>query len=536
MEAGREPLLTVKTKVKTPARKALWIAAAISLLTPGMVAQADPLVEAAEQLNQAVQVKPVEIPCQDPLALAESKMCTQPVAQVCNSGLAELERVLKISAAVVKTAGALKKQTQRDILAERVELARKYLQEAYRRHPKTHLPVNSPLKSEMEARLAALDLQIFEAAEQSAWRSREAVGDLQGLVDRTKKMILSRSRTEDGVNPGRIRTLTEAKLITSDFLKSVSPTQRKVLLNLVNQVCGPLGMAVNAVAINLPRPDTTLASMHYDGYFIVCPGLAVDLGGISGLGIEKYAAVLGHELGHLVQGPLIPAGRRTTFTTEAREEIANAERTYDQEISAALAACPPEGVCSVDRFREVARRRQSKIGPLTRVENTPDKELDFLDCLKSHDLLDMNNGEEQLSVLAFQREVELGKNPGTARTISAWLKYFGGHAMKSLQLLNRSALLGRKPDSVDLHQTELVADYWGAVALNDALKRTDLGQRENLTRQSLRMYCAGGVEGKWSDAGDHPPDSYRIERALSHPGIRTALGCRSSSTRVWCGD
>lgn len=422
--------------------------------------------------------------------------------------------------------------------------------------PKFH---NLPLLKFQE-----IERQTFEALKDIGW-SKEKVAQ---LIQKIKSVELDRIHPGDGVDLGKKKLLEDASWITSDTLERLPEDKRNFALFGWDALCGNDGMELQAFASRVAELERILSHQLRDSdpaVFTVCPGLlleaAADLDGP-----EKLAFIFGHELGHIVQPEHPIAGTLKIYSDADKKKIAYAERTYQKAVSEAELACPKlKGCfvrkavfsdesfinsCDIERVTETCDKdpervkakvaavssagqaRQQIIGQMTVPANDTNRDRAMLSCLKTFDLAEMNDGDRQIKAFEKKLSIELKKSSMEDR---AEIYRIIGVEKIQTSVSKFEAEFGRKPDAVDLHQDELIADYWGTIALAASLKDIPNTQlRLRVAIGNLRPHCHSDAKTKDVDFEQHPPDAYRIERSLNNPEIRAALGCKTAPVKPWC--
>jgi hypothetical protein len=405
---------------------------------------------------------------------------------------------------------------------------------------------------------------MFGLLKEKGW-SKDAVGK---LVEKAKAIEISKIHPGDSIHPNRAKVLSSAPWVTTDVLKRLPAQDLRRVQLAVLSACGSDGMTSNAFAT---APSVSPGEMALEealdqgrpAVFIICPGLLLQ-SALNEFGPDSIVYAVGHELGHMLQPSNPVPGTLKLESPESRRKIEEAERAYEKAIAQAEVACPKLKGCfarkaflSDDLFlnscdvrrvtrecktdpqeiqkkiaavRSAAKDRQALVDQLTTPPGDTNRDRAYLSCLKRNDLNEMNNGYEQIA--AFKKQTErLAQN-----SIFNELLVADQIETKNKEIAAFEKKWGRKPDSIDQHQQELVADYWGTQVLDGMLKELpDSVARKSSLSSNLSAFCElATTQSKSNDIENHPPFGYRFQRILSNPGIRSSLGCKSPPPRVWC--
>lgn len=496
---------------------------------------------------------PSEVRC--PLQNSESEeplICTDPVKAVCESGSSTLlEREKKIK--------ALQKQVYEKSMAA--------LTKTLGKDPGTltSMELASPKYENLSLlKFQEIERQTFEALKEFGW-SKEKVSQ---LIEKVKAAETAKIHPNDGVDSSKLKLFSEAPWITGESLERFPKEKRDRILSNWNFLCGSDGMALQAFSSRVAPPERILNNQLTDAdpaVFTVCPGLLLEAAADSD-GPEKLSFVMGHELGHIIQPDEPIVGTLKVYSDSDKKKIAEAERFYQKAASEAEAVCPKlKGCfvrkaifsdesfinsCDVDKVMKecdgdpellknkataissAGRIRQQVIDQLTAPEGDTNRDRAMLSCLKTYDLSEMNNGTKQEKAFERVLESELRNEPDSDKRER--YRYLGISKIKK-SISDFESEFGREPDAVDLHQDELIADYWGTVALAASLKEVSNEQlRRRIAIGNLEVHCHNEAKTKSLDFEQHPADAYRLRRALDNPEIRASLGCKTAPVKPWC--
>lgn len=493
-----------------------------------------------------------EVPC--PKSDRESKeplVCSEPVKAVCGTSSTYLiERENKL------------KELQKHVLEKSMEALTKMLGKDPRKF--TYQDYLSPKYANLPLlKFKEIEHQTFEALKDLGW-SKEKVAQ---LIQKIKTAELDRVHPGDGVDPGKKKLLENALWITAENLEQFPEENRSAILTSWNFYCGREGMELQAYTFRVATAERIKKKQLTDAdpsLFTVCPGLlleaATDLDGP-----ERLTWVIGHELGHIIQPDHPIAGTLKVYLDADRRKIAEAEKSYQKTVLEAEAVCPKLKGCFVrkavfsdesfmnscdiewvaeecDRDTEMVRKkvaavssagraRQQIIDQITSPVGDTNRDRAMLSCLKTYDLAEMNDGEKQIKALHKKLDIEFKQGLLIDKEDSKIL----GTARIKISLAEFESEFGRQPDAVDLHQDELIADYWGIIALASRLKQIPTQElRTRVAIENLRAQCHSEAKTKDIDFEQHPPDAYRIVRTFSNPEIRAALGCKTMPVKPWC--
>jgi hypothetical protein len=418
------------------------------------------------------------------------------------------------------------------------------------------LQVSSAIISETES-------ETLRTLAQLGW-SRDKI---RALITKIKEIEISKLQEGDGINPAQLKSFQEASWLTFEEISKIEKTKASMVHFAVIQNCGMNGMTPQAFAVRPLPLDQALQGVKpgtsEPAVFYICPGMFLRAAAES-TGPEMLAYVAGHELGHLIAPDQPVAGTLKIESEDVRSKIRALENDFEKAVTAAESECPRSKGCFVREdllshdfylngcdaekvlkecrkdqasrakvwasILPAAQARQEYITSVSRPKGDANLDSKFLDCLRKVDLNEMNDGPHQLK--AYKKLTE--KTP--YEPFLSW--YFANRENVIAQeaiYRDMENKLGRKPDSVDLHQDELVGDYWGTITLDALLNSLpDPYQRIRLASASLASLCPDIKRGQDLDYETHPNHEYRIRHILSHPGIRHSLGCNSEPIKPWC--
>jgi hypothetical protein len=330
----------------------------------------------------------------------------------------------------------------------------------------------------MADNLEIIEKLLFELLRDKGW-SKESV---KKIFERAKAIELSKIRPGDTIHSNRVKALISAPWLTSEVIRKLPLEQREKARMAMVTACGVDALSSDAFAAIISKTSEKEADMGMDldagksAAFIICPGLILYTA-LSDLGPDSLVYPVGHELGHILQ-PVSP------------------------------------------------------VQGTQKIEFQGDKDRDgaYLRCLKMNDRNEMNDTFQQIAAFEKLNEAEAKTSLLTRLSVSQYVEF------KKHELDEFKKKWGREPDSIDLHQNELMADYWGGQVLAEIVKNMpDLQSRKAVLISNFTALCQSQItHSKETDIKVHPPSGYRIQRILSNPEIRASLSCKSPPPRVWC--